>query len=97
MNILSLFGITRENLAIIFIIGVVLFFIFREIFTWYLKTTKIVTLLEKIEENTRPKSAQKSVEVVSEPKPSPVPTNEQANKPQRTALDKWWNGPDTQA
>lgn len=35
---------------------IVVFFVFREIFTWYWKINKIVHLLKKIEENTRPNS-----------------------------------------
>jgi hypothetical protein len=35
--------------------GIVAFIIGREIICWYFKINKIVALLERIEENTRPK------------------------------------------
>lgn len=36
-----------------FIAFLLIFFLFREIFTWYFKLNRIVELLEQIEENTR--------------------------------------------
>jgi len=37
------------------IVGVLAFIIGREVIAWYFKINKIVALLERIEENTRPK------------------------------------------
>lgn len=34
-------------------VGIFVFFLFREVLTWYWKTNKIVSLLEQIEMNTR--------------------------------------------
>ncbi|MBP7741105.1 MAG: hypothetical protein KA104_00240 [Candidatus Pacebacteria bacterium] len=36
------------------LVGIILFFLLREVFTWYWKINRIVVLLEKIEQNTRP-------------------------------------------
>ncbi|MDR3546765.1 MAG: hypothetical protein P4M11_00570 [Candidatus Pacebacteria bacterium] len=38
------------------LLGLVLFFIIKEILTWFWKINKIVSLLEEIEENTRLKN-----------------------------------------
>lgn len=40
----------------IFLGLIVIFVLFREIITWYFKLNKIVTILDRIEENTRPKN-----------------------------------------
>ena len=59
MNIFQLFGINPGDLIaplLIFIGAIGLFFLLvREIITWYWKINKIVSLLEQIEKNTRPK------------------------------------------
>lgn len=39
--------------------GIGLFFILREAVTWYWKINRSIELLEKIEENTRPKETDK--------------------------------------
>lgn len=48
---------------VILFAGFLAFILLREILTWYWKVNKIVNLLEKIEENTRPKNIEKKVEV----------------------------------
>ncbi len=53
-NITNLFGFNGVGF-LIFVIFI--FFVLRELFTWYWKLNKIVRLLEDIEENTRPKEA----------------------------------------
>lgn len=40
--------------------AIVLFVALREVVTWYWKLNKISNLLEKIEENTRPKNSVKA-------------------------------------
>jgi len=42
------------NLIFPVLLGLLLLFILREVFAWYWKINKIVRLLERIEENTRP-------------------------------------------
>jgi len=51
-NINNLFGINGIGFVIL---AIFIFFVLRELFTWYWKLNKIVKLLEDIEENTRPK------------------------------------------
>lgn len=43
------------NIALFVLVGIVLFVIGREIICWYFKVNKVIALLERIEENTRPK------------------------------------------
>jgi hypothetical protein len=44
---------SQEILIAIFA-GIIVFLILREVLTWYWKMNRVVTLLEQIEENTRP-------------------------------------------
>lgn len=44
-----------EFIIIGILASIVLIIVFREMFCWYFKINKIVALLERIEENTRPK------------------------------------------
>ena len=43
------------NILFSVLIGIIVFIVGREIFCWYFKINKIVALLDRIEENTRPK------------------------------------------
>ena len=43
------------NIITLILGGIVLFVLGREIVAWYFKTNKIIAILERIEENTRPK------------------------------------------
>jgi hypothetical protein len=45
----------NTNILLFILVGIVLFIIGREVFCWYFKINKVVALLERIEENTRPK------------------------------------------
>lgn len=46
-----------SNFVIFIPIAIVIFVALREVLTWYWKLNKISNLLEKIEENTRPKNS----------------------------------------
>lgn len=50
------------NLIFPVLLGLLFLFIIREIIAWYFKINKVVRLLERIEENTRPGGAVKSKE-----------------------------------
>lgn len=50
-NILTIFGSGAWIFAILF--GTLLFFLGREIATWYFKINKAIRILERIERNTR--------------------------------------------
>ena len=47
------------NILFVILVGVLFFIIGREIICWYFKINKIVSLLENIEENTRPKDVKR--------------------------------------
>lgn len=51
MDFLHMFG--SDRWFVYPIIALAVFFVIREVLTWYWKLNKIVNLLEKIEENTR--------------------------------------------
>jgi len=63
------------------VIGAILFLFFREVITWYWKLNRIVSLLERIEKNTRPVSVSTALEK------NEVPLT---GKP--TSLSEWWTG-----
>ncbi len=86
MRISQLLGVKQSTLLVFLIGAFLLFFILRELFTWYWKINEVVALLEKIEQNTRPKNTDKI--------PEKVVVKSQPEQDSRTALDKWWNGPD---
>jgi hypothetical protein len=50
----------NSNLIPFVLLSILLFLAIREILTWYWKLNKISSLLEKIEENTRPKNPVKT-------------------------------------
>ena len=50
----NLFSLDAVSFAILLCFGVVIFVGFREVVAWYWKINEVVSLLEKIEENTRP-------------------------------------------
>lgn len=50
-------GIFTTGNLIVLAIAVLVFFVLREVFTWYWKINRIVNLLEQIEGNTRPSKA----------------------------------------
>ena len=65
MEILLLSSLkVNENMTVLIYIAValIIFLIFREVVTWYWKINKIVSLLEKIEENTRAPELKKELE-----------------------------------
>jgi|GEM_PF-3852750 len=75
----SLPNISFADFVVYFLFAIVVFLIIREALTWYWKINRIVSLLEKIEENTSPL-------VPKQPQIEPT-----AKEPQG-ALGKWWNG-----
>lgn len=70
---------TLQNILTWLVVTVVVFLVIREILTWYWKINRIVDLLEKIEENTRP---------FKTPQENSVP----GAGSNQSAFSKWWNG-----
>ena len=62
---------TAFILLVIFIV-IIVFFLIREILLWYWKVNKIVGLLEKIEQNTRPRASNTTQAAVDLNTPKPV-------------------------
>jgi len=75
MNLFQFF--TGGNIFITLGIFLLLFFVFREIFTWYWKVNKMVSLLEQIEENTRKEGV---VQLTDEEIRAPGPIVSENNK-----------------
>lgn len=58
------------NIIFPILLGLLALFILREVLAWYWKINKVIQLLEKIEENTRPGSKPKEVQKPKKAGPS---------------------------
>jgi hypothetical protein len=65
-------GNTIAGILLAIIIIICLFLLFREVMTWYWKINKIVSLLEKIDNNTKPEVSLKAPSAVDPNAAKPV-------------------------